>query len=460
MKKLALLFIPLLVFASCELVQFDEDLNKNPNDPSEASNTQLLANAMLWLPGMVEDPQGEYFSQFLSKTIYQDNSFYPERGYGFYSLYEGPLYNVERVIKNAATDNQLAVAKILKAYFFWQMTDRWGPIPFREALQGIDEITPAYDSQAVIYDSLFVMLENANSLINTSGTLQDDIIYGGDMAKWKKLANTMRLLMALRLSEVDEARAQQEFTAALNAGIMESNADNFVFQNLANVNNQSFWYGQIVEPPVREWWAISEGLMSLMRPVDDPRLPVYADTTGSVTGSNYNGLTFGTEGTITLDNYSLLGDAIHTQDASVYLITYAQAVFAKAEAAQRGWITGSAASFYNEAVTVSIEMWTGSSSGAATFLVQPEIAFNPTTAIEQIATQRYVHLFMNGFEAWSEWRRLGYPQTMEKPLGRDVPLRLMYASEEEFNNTENYEEAVSMLDNGNSFYSPLWWDVD
>lgn len=462
MKKLTLLFIPLLVIASCDLVQFGDDLNKNPNLPSEATNSQLLANAMLYLPGLVEDPQGEYFSQFLSKTIYQSNSFYDKEATGFYGWYDGPLINVQTVIANSKDSNEQAVAKILKAYFFWNLTDRWGDIPFSEALQGTKELTPKYDTQEFIYKSLFDLLESANQQINTSGTLEDDIIYNGNMAKWKKLTNSIRLIMALRLSQVDPALAKQEFTRALNAGVMESNDDNLVFRNLGNANNQSFWYGQITEPPIREWWAISEGLMGLMRPVDDPRLPVYADTTGRAAEKHeYNGLPFGTEGTINNDNYSLLGDAIHTQDAPVYMLTYAQVLFAQAEAAARNWTAGNAAALYNKAIEASISMWTGSTDGVAEFLAQPEIAFNSATAIQQIAVQRYVHLFMNGYEAWSEWRRLGYPQTMNKPLGREVPRRLMYSSEEKFNNTENYEEAIQRQFGGeNTLYGRVWWDVD
>lgn len=461
MKKLSYLFIAFLLIGGCDLVQFDDSLNKNPNLPSDASPSQLLANAMLYLPGLAEDPQGEYFSQFLSKTIYQNNSFYDQEATGFYGWYQGPLINVQTVIENSENANEIAVAKIIKAYIFWNLTDRWGPVPFSEALQGIEEITPAYDTQQAIYTALFDLLEQAAGQINTSGTLTDDIIYNGDMAKWKKLANSMRLIMALRLSEVDPALAKEEFTQALNAGVMESNDDNLVFHNLGNANNQSFWYGMIVEPPIREWWAISEGLMGLMRPVDDPRLPIYADTTGRVTETyGYNGLTFGTEGTINNDDYSLLGNAIHTQDAPVYLFTYAQVLFAQAEAAARNWTTASASTLYNKAIEKSILMWTGSTDGVAAFLAQPKIVFNPTNAIKQIAVQRYVHLFMNGYEAWSEWRRLGYPQTMNKPVGRDVPLRLIYSAEEEFNNTENYNTAVETLDNGNTFYSPVWWDVD
>lgn len=458
MKKLSLFLVALVLLASCDLASFDDNINQNPNAPTDAPPSQLLANAMLYLPGLAEDPQGEYLSQFLSKTIYQDNSFYPPQATGFYSWYNGPLINLQRVIENSKNPNEVAVAKILKSYFFWNLTDRWGPIPYSEALQGRDELTPVYDSQQAIYTSLFDTLEAAASQINGSGMLEDDIIYDGDLMKWKKLANSIRLLMALRLSEVDPGLAQQEFNQALQAGVMESNDDNLVFHNLANANQQGYWYFEIVVPPIREWWALSGGLVGLMKPYNDPRLPVYGRPTAS--SGDYIGLPYGTDGSIDNGDYSLLGTAIYAQDAPVYLLTYAQVLFAKAEAAAREWISGSAKTYYNKAIEKSILQWTGSTDGASQFLAQPDISFNPATAIKQIATQRYVHLFMNGYEAWSEWRRLGYPNTLNKPKGREVPLRLIYSSEEELNNTENYNAAVEMLDNGNSQYSRVWWDVD
>ncbi len=463
MKKFTLLFVSLLIIVGgCNLVTFDEDINENPNLPSEATPSQLLANAMLYLPGLAEDPQGVYLAQFLSKTIYQSNSFYPPQPTRFYDWYQGPLMNVQTVIENkSSTQNEVAVAKIIKAYFFWNLTDRWGPIPFTNALQGTEEITPAYDSEKTIYYTLFDLLEEAANQINTSGTLENDIIYHGSLSKWKKLANSTRLLMALRLSEVAPSKAKKEFKQALNAGVLTSNKGSLVFHNKSNANNWGFWYEQIVAGSVREWWAMSEGVMQLMRPYNDPRLPVYADTTRrAVEKYEYNGLPYGTQESIDKAKYSLLGNAIHAPDAPVYLLTYAQVLFAKAEAAARNWISGSAETFYNKAIKKSILQWTESTNGYSAFISQPRIAFNPATAIKQIAIQRYVHLYMNGYEAWSEWRRLGYPKTMNKPLGRAVPLRLMYTTAEKLNNSENYREAVSMLENGNSLYSRVWWDVD
>lgn len=461
MKKLYITLFCCTLFLGCS--EFDDDININPNIPSEASGTQLIANAELFLPGLSSSPQGEFLAQYLAETQYVGVSLYPEGSTNFYGWYEGPLMNLQTVLDSSEdlnasegpVANQIAVAKILKAYYYWNITDRWGDVPYFEALSGAEDFTPAYDPQKEIYTDLFRILEEANNSIE-SGGITNDIVYDGDMSKWKKLGNTIRLLMALRLSEVDETWAQDEFSKALTAGIMESNDDNLVFRHLADANNQNYWYDQVVDSN-REWWALTENLVQDMKPVDDPRLEVYGDPARE--SGEFVGMVYGDTENLGTEQYSLLGSNIHAQDAPVYLVTYAQALFAIAEAAERKWISEDVQTYYELAIENSIEQWTGNSDGAPAFLAQPEIMFDPTSALQQIAEQRWVHLFMNGYEAWSEWRRTGFPANMVQPEGRSVPTRLAYPDNEVFNNAENYEEAVLRQFGGeDSIYGSVWWD--
>lgn len=463
MKKLFILLISGAGLMGCN--KFDSDINTNPNLPSQASGTQLIANAALSLPTLSASPQGEFMAQYLAETQYPGASLYPDGGTSFYSLYQGPLINLQRVLESNSLSgtegpvpNQLAVAKILKAYYMWHITDRWGDIPFTEALQGASNFTPKYDPQAVIYDSLFQMLADANAMI-VSGNISNDIIYGGDINKWKRLGNSIRLLMALRLSEINPTKGNTEFNAALAAGVMGANTDNFVFKHLADANNQNYWYGQVVNQN-REWWALTETLVDYMNPTNDPRLAIF----GKKNNTNiYKGLTFGT--TVGLPNttgVSLMGPAIYAQNAQIPLVTYAQVLFAKAEAAKRGWITGgdaTAKTNYDLAIEQSMRQWTGGTTGLATFMTAPGIPYDPATALKQIAMQRYVHLFMHGYEAWAEWRRTGYPDNLVTPGGRQVPLRHSYPPNEVFNNTSNYQEAVQRQFGGqDGLYGRVWWD--
>jgi hypothetical protein len=459
MKKL-ILSITVIAFlvSSCEIASFDDDINNNPNLPSKAEPTQLIANAMLSLPSLSSSPQGEYNAQYLSEIIYIDDSLYPESTTSFYWLYQGPLINLQTAIENTNDANEAAVAKILKAYYFWHMTDRWGDIPYSEALNGTEDFTPAYDTQQEIYENLFALLKEARDQLEVGSGLSNDIIYDGDIEKWRKFGNTVRMLMALRLSEVDETWAEEEFTNAMDDGIMTSNDDNFVFQHLANENNENYWYDQIVRQS-RVWWGIPVRIIDMMEPNNDPRLSVYAEQAANT--GDYTGLPYGTPNSVEADDYSLLGTDIYQQDAPVYLVTYAQAKFALAEAAERDWTTDTPATHYNEAIEASIMQWTGSDTGVQSYLNEPDVVYDPNNGIEMISEQRYLHLFMHGYEAWAEYRRTGFPDNMVNPQGRDVPLRQAYTSDEELNNTENYQEAVDRQFNGdNSIYGRLWWDVE
>lgn len=460
MKRTFIAVAALLLFSACGIVNIDDDLNLSPNSPSEASAPQLIANAMLSLPGLSSSPQGNFMGQYLAETQYPVVSLYPAGGSSFYGWYQGPMINLQTVIETATADNQIAVAKILKAYYAWNLTDRWGDLPYSEALQGAANFTPAYDRQEEIYAQLFAELREAHDQINPAINLTSDIMYGGNMMRWQRFANTVRLLMALRLSEVSPGTAQSEFNHALSAGVMQAHADGFIFQHLADANNQNYWYGQIGVAG-REWWALTESLVELMLPVDDPRLEVYGDPARA--SGEYVGMPFGTsdEALLGTEDYTLLGAAVRQQNSPVRLVTYPQVLFARAEAAARGWTSESAQSLYEQAVEQSVLQWTGSTDGVAELLAQPDVAYSAANAIERIATQRYVHLFLHGFEGWAEWRRTGYPNNLVEPGGVAVPRRLSYPDNESFNNAANYEAAVQRQFNGNdSRHARIWWDAN
>jgi len=465
MKKIYTWMLMGIALSSCN--KFDEDINQNPNLPSQASGTQLIASAELSLRSLSSSPAGEFMGQYLAETQYVGESLYPEGGTSFYPLFQEPLMDLETVLNTkelsasgGPVENQMAVAKILKAYYFWHITDRWGDVPYTEALKGVANLTPVYDTQQSIYYALFDLLEEASNQI-VAGNITNDIIFGGDMAKWKKFANTIRLLMALRLSKIDPAKGSEEFNQALSAGIMEGNADNFLFKNLADANNQNYWYGQIVGQN-RQWWALTETLVGYMKPDDDPRLPIFGSRASA--SGEYVGLKFGTTDANLLGTteYSLLGPAIYAQDAPVYLVTYAQALFAKAEAAKLGWISGGdvvAKESYEQAITNSIAQWTGSTDGVGDFINKPEVRYQSATAMRQIAVQRWIHLFMHGYEAWAEWRRTGFPDNLVSPQGKPVPRRQSYPANEAFNNATHYREAVDRQFGGTDDLSGrVWWD--
>jgi hypothetical protein len=466
-QSIYILLAVMLVMSSCK--KFDGSRNIDPNRPTKASGTQLIANAEMFLPDVSSSPFGVHYPQYLSNTSFTDNSRYTTINFNFYSWYTGPLMNLETVLTSTLDANegpvvnQVAVAKILKAYFYWFMTDRWGDIPYSEALKGKDNFTPKYDKQQDIYNSLFTLLDEANAAIVT-GNIKNDIVYNGDMTKWKKLANTIHLLMALRLSKVDPAKGAAEFNKANNNGIMTANTDNFAYLHLADPANENYWYNSFTRLG-RNWFAVSKPIVDYMKPLDDPRLPVYANKN---TAGNYVGLDYGLPGstTVVINNYSLLGSGLRLQNSPVYLVTYAQALFAKAEAAKLGWITGGdavAKTNYDLAIEQSIRQWNNNDiSGLTLFKSHPEVQYDPANAIKQIATQRWVHLFLNGYEGWAEWRRTGYPLLTAAPgaNGNQIPRREAYPVQERANNATNYNAVVAAFPYGGTddLNARVWWD--
>lgn len=468
MHKLFKTFLPIIILGFVGCTKFDDSYYKDPNNPSTASGTQLIANAQLYLPSISSSAYGVHYPQYLSLTIYTDNSRYVSTNFSFTSWYTGPIIDLQKALTNpldaneGPVANQLAVAKILKSYFMWFMTDRWGDLPYTEAAKAAANFSPKYDKQKDIYDSLFILLDQANAAF-VAGNIKNDIVYNGDVAKWKKLGNTIHALMALRLSKVDPAKGKAEFAKAIANGIMTANTDNLVFPHLADATMENYWYNSFTRLG-RQWYALSEPLVDYMKPLNDPRLPVFGEKNNA---GQYVGLEYGKEAGNSNDIplISLLGTGLRQQNSPVYLVTYAQALFAKAEAAKLGWIDGGdavAKTNYEEAIRQSILQWTKSTTGVDTFLLNPDVVYSPTDAIKQIAYQRWVHLFLHGYEGWAEWRRTGYP-TLTAPAGANggqIPRREGYPTQEPNINKANYDAAVAAFPYGGTdgLNTRVWWD--
>ncbi len=468
MKKYSFYILSSLVFlASCK--KFDGSMNIDPNSPTKASGTQLIASAERWLSDISSSPYGVHYPEHLSNTSFTDNSRYTTINFDFSPWYRGPLKDLQTVLTSTLDANegpivnQMAVAKILKAYFMWHITDRWGDVPYSEALKGRDNFTPKYDKQKDIYDSLFKLLDEANAAI-VAGNIKNDFMFNGDINKWKRLGNTIHMLMALRLSKVDAVTGAAEFNKALTNGTMGANTDNFAYPHLADAANENYWYNSFTRLG-RNWFAVSKPVVDSMLPYNDPRLPVFANKN---TAGNYVGLPYGLPGstTVVINNFSLLGSGIRLQNSPVQLVTYAQALFARAEAAKLGWITGSdavAKTNYDLALEQSVRQWKANdTTGLGIFRLNPAIAYDPANAIKQIATQRWLHLFLHGYEAWAEWRRTGYPVLAAAPgaNGNLIPRREAYPLIEQSNNTANYNAAVAAFPYGGTdgLNTRVWWD--
>ena len=490
-------FSLLVTAVACK--KFSSDLNTNPNAPTTASNAQLLTSAINQLPNVIEGISGALYTQQWAEKPYTDDSRYISVNFDFYGIYSGQLQNLQTIlnsktfnVNDGSKANQLATARILRAYFYWHMTDRWGDIPYFNALKGKDNFTPKYDAQKDIYYDLLKELKEAAAQIDDGNPVAGDILYGGDMDSWRKLANSMRALMALRLSKIDPDKGKAEFADAVAGGVLAGNDENAVFVHLADAVNQNYWY-YVVNVQGRPWYWISKTLTDYMNPLNDPRLKIFADPAKST--HTYAGVPYGLDGNdigaISSQDVSFLGVHVRTQNAPCYIVTYAQMLLAQAEAIKLGWMAGGdadAASKYKEAIEASVRQWNrvsfksydttkdaavesslydkgdaGDTTGLAAYMARPEVAYDAANALRQIAYQRWVHLYMNGYEAWAEWRRTGYPVLTPAPDNSNIPIprRQAYPSSEANINTENYKAAIQAqpgLGGKDDLTGRVWWD--
>ncbi len=424
---------------------------------------------------------GAIFGQHLSEGPYLTVSPFNDAGStlnpSYYTFYSEILKNLNQIITfakagapeaspagNGSINNQIAVARIMKAYVFWKVTDRWGDLPYVEALNS-ENITPKFSKQEDIYKDLFKELKEAAAQIDGGAGPTGDIMFNGNMSSWKKFAATQRLLMALRLSKVYPNAgdfAATEFTAAVAATpLTASETLVYTFQS-GDPNNYNPWYNNY-SISNRNDFAISKTLVDIMKKNGtgtDPRLPVYGEL---LPGNNVIGLEFGTQVQTNIPNsYSRIGSRLRAAGAPAYIFTGAQVQFALAEGAKIGWISGgdvSAATYYNAGIDASLTQY-----GVAnpTFKTAVGIVYNPATALQQIGTQRWVALYLDGWEAWSEFRRTGFPALVPGPNSQNgavIPRRVGYPTADQTTNKDNYSAALAQQGwTANSINNRMWWD--
>ncbi|MBK8501671.1 MAG: SusD/RagB family nutrient-binding outer membrane lipoprotein [Saprospiraceae bacterium] len=452
-----------------------QDLNIDPNNPSSPSTAAFLTSALTGIPGLVNSTQPMEYVQQVTQKQYTESSRYQTVNFSFDGTYSGPLANLQEIInlntdpgtapdqlQNGPNAQQIAVAKVLQSYFYWITTDAWGPIPYSQALQGRANFKPAYDTQEAVYNGLFSALTDAANTLDASLSVSGDVLYGGDLEKWKKWANSMRMIMAMRISDINPGKAQTEFTAAMNSGAFASNADNAVYKHLADQNNDNDWEDRF---ETRRDWAIAEPLANYLLAHNDPRVDMYADPAlaiGTVVGMPY-GLTNG--GDVAQNDISFYGSQLRKQTTPTFISTYAEVLFAMAEAASKGWISGDAAQMYNDGIKASWEQWgVFDQTSYDAYITQGDVTWSSDDAIKLIAMQQWVHLYSNGFQAWASWRRMGYPilTPAPEPLNDSgkIPVRYGYPTTERDLNGTNWQSAVQALGGADNNEVRVWWDVN
>jgi len=462
----------------CDKIKDFGNTNVNPNETPIPVTGALFTRAIAELGGRENGlaisayTRPGYYAQYFSETQYPEASLYGVPQLEFAQNYSGLLYDLQNIINQNSDEatkdrvsvsgsnaNQIATARILKAYIFWTITDRWGDIPYSEALQG--NPLPKYDTQESIYADLLKELREAVDQFDGGLGMQGDVIYGGNPTRWKKFANSLRMQIALRMSKVYPAPgglAATEFNAALNhpAGSIVSNADNAKIDFPGGAYQNPWYVSYVVNSRVDD--AISSTMTNMLSSLSDPRINDY--------GTTDVGFPYGLDRTRAVAVPSGWGLVLAGKDIGddedVIIMNAATVLFARAEAAELGWTSENAAQLYNDAVTASLEQWGYSGATITNYLSQSSVAYGTTDHLRKIGTQKWIALYPDGMQAWAEWRRTGFPVLTPAEYATNqsgqIPRRFVYGTGEYGTNNEAVKEAAARLQGGDTQDARMWWD--
>jgi hypothetical protein len=362
---------------------------------------------------------------------------------------------------DAEKKNKVAITEIISIYAFQREVDIFGNIPYSDALDP-DNISPAYDDAQTIYAKLFTRLDAAIASIDeNSGSFGGaDLLYKGDMKKWKLFANSLKLKMAITVADVPALDPAGKATSALSGGLLKSSADDAAFPYLVTPPNTNPVWLNIVSANRKDWVA-SNTIVDLMNDLADPRRSKYFADNLKDSGGNpiYKGGTYGSLNTYS--SFTQLNATLLAADRKSPLLEFVEVQFYLAEAAARGFIPGAADTYYAAGIAASIEKWGGTPTEIAAYLLNPKVAYAtaPGTFKEKIATQAWIAYYDRGDIAWTTWRRLDAPK-FNPPAGMtnaDIPTRYLYPQNEQTLNNANYTAAAAAI-GGDKKTTKLFWD--
>ncbi len=501
MLKIVLPLVLISFFISCG--KDFGDLNIDPNNPRIVPPEVLLTGAEKEIATKVFVYEEFAFPEILSQSWAQNNytawSRYAFDGnIGntlFQDFYSGILEDLtdihQAVQRNPQLDslvdkNRIAIANVLRVYVFQIITDIFGPVPYKEALAGAMIRTPKYDDQKTIYFGIIGELRDAIANMDESRESYGsaDLIYGGDVSKWKGFANALMLRIAMRMSDAEPDRSKLEFESAYSNAI-SNNTGSAYFYYLTGTPNNNPLHQQRVERGDADYGLSSILIDNTLKPLNDPRLFVWAQERNK--GGGYFGRPYGEE------DYHAASEApeLYSQpsgsnqakinaskfnpydvlkpDAFSCLLGYSEVCFLMAEAKERNWnVPGTAREWYDKGIAASMQEWGVPQNDIDVYLQQAEVAYTTASGDwkQKIGVQKWLAFFMQGYQAWIEWRRLDFKK-LELPVdgtlgdvGTNVaPIRLIYPTDEQSLNSINYHQALSLLGGPDKMYTRVWWDV-
>ena len=449
-----------------------ETINKNNNAPTQTNVSSLLPsvifepiNSHMLIQTWLTDQVMQYV---VRRNDNQLDAYDFSTGQMFYAGIWRTNYAAIRNSRDmiAAAEGlklnaYVAAGLIFNSYYAATASELWVDAPFTDAGKGDGNINPSYSKQQEIYTTILKDLDRANTLLDATAkfTLGGDVLFKGDVTKWKKLANSLRLRYLLRLSNKPEVNAAAEikkmFDSPTTYPIITSNAEAGIYDFAGIAPNVSVVSTQLptsltgVSPSVR--------MVALLQPSNDPRLDFFCvKPTDAVAYPNHVGVTSGTtrevaqstNGNADQRTSSLTKRFTADQGLLDYtIISYSEVQFILAEAAMKGWITGDAKAFYEKGITANFDYW--KIAVPAGFLAQPTVAWDNT--MDRLMDQKWMAFYLNNtVESWGETKRTGLPRLTVGPAATIVtsgkfPTRVFYPTLEQSINATSYKAATTSI---------------
>ena len=496
--KITALLFTLSFITSCDF----EEKNISPNSSSTIEPGPLLTYTQLNTSneGLAKRTQVGYCMMMVQQTASLDlNEMAGDKyletetlGIFFTTMYSTVIKNLQELIYLVENDetkiNTYAVALIWKSYLFHRITDLYGDVPYSEAGNGYrtQNFYPRYDRQSDIYAGMISDIEKGLSLFNEAkDPVEGDVLYGGDIVKWKRFGNSLLLRLGMRMEKADPTRARSLITKAIQEGVMQSADDICMIQPVegkAATENQLGYvfksHGLLVSGAIK----ISKTFIDRLKSTNDPRMQVYcALPNGDMAWDKQKGLPNGYDvltigsgdpGYTSLTDYSTFNPAtLLLLNAPTIYMVHAEVELLQAEAIVKGYIPGDAKSHYENAVRSSMQQQ--AIYGNAGVIPEQQIEdylsqglFDKATTTDEklnvIGTEFWVATFLNGYESYANWRRTGYPALtpanyQSSPNQGKIPRRFRYPTEEYSINPDNVTEAINHQGE-DKMSTAIWWD--
>lgn len=482
-----------------------EDLNKNPYAVTTLDASLLFAESQRLTPVGTWTGESTVVQQFVlaydtgATSGFNFNDDTDNLNNDTWDAYTESIKLITQSLANIEgkpeRSNLYNMLRIWRAYVFMNLVDAYADVPYSEAGKAYLEgnYAPVYEDDAAIYADLYTEIKSATAALNASGDIvTSDLFYKGDIAKWKKLGNSILLRLGMRYSKLDPNKAKSIVTEAVAGGVMQSNADDAILKFNAlfitppneSIRAQNPYTYYVAEPIVNQFKATGDPRSTyLVGKYADPNTVL--GTTPDTTLANQFGFPVGYDNTTIKStpgyrgtngsglNYSQLNyNVIASALAPIFLVTNSQTKLLLAEATFRGWITnqGSAQSLYEDGIKASMNQYALYPGGYGaisiadqnTYIAQANVAYNSTDALKLINTQYWISNFGYSMESFANFRRTGIPaltpNSYNNNLNGGFVRRFSYPDVEASRNSKNFTDASAAI-GGDVLTTRVFWDI-